>query len=180
MKSKSKWRKWTIPVMGSTPNIKNKNPNIPKTGKAYLITNARYCHSFCNGTSEGMDQYYDFEDAREWNVVQTWTLNLKDDTGVRLEGWTSARNSKNRYRKQLRNFSKVCAPKRYIQLLTRKSNLKTDSIKSICRPMAMAMSQNLKLGTREDGEIEAEEVVLNIQGIICNQDLPPIQKLFEV
>ena len=44
----------------------------------------------------------------------------------------------------------------------------------------MAMSQNLKLGTREDGEIEAEEVVLNIQGIICNQDLPPIQKPFEV
>ena len=31
----------------------------------------------------------------------------KDDTGVRLEGWIDARNTKNRYRNQLRNFSKV-------------------------------------------------------------------------
>lgn len=36
-------------------------------------------------------------------------------------------------------------------------------------------SQNWKLGTRKDGDVEAEEVVLRIQGIICNQDLPPIQ-----
>jgi hypothetical protein len=104
-------------------------------------------------------------------------LILKDDTGVRLEGWTNARNSNNRYRKQLRNFSKVCTPKRYIQLLTTK--FKKDSIKSICRPMAMAVTQNWKLGTREDG-VEAEEVVLCIQGIICGQELPPIRKPFEV
>lgn len=104
-------------------------------------------------------------------------VSLKDDTGVRLEGWMDARNTKNQYRNQLRNFSKVCAPKCYIQLLTRK--FKTDSIKSICRPMALtttgSTSQNWKLGTRKDGDVEAEEVVLRIQGIICNQDLPPIQ-----
>ena len=40
--------------------------------------------------------------------------------------------------------------------------------------MAVAMSQNWKLGTR-DGDTEAEEVILRIQGIICNRDLPPIQ-----
>ena len=60
-------------------------------------------------------------------------LILKDHTGIRLEGWMNSRNSKNRYHKQLRNFSKVCTPKHYIQILTIK--FKTDSIKSICRPM---------------------------------------------
>ena len=104
-------------------------------------------------------------------------LILKDHTGIRLEGWMNSRNSKNRYRKQLRNFSKVCTPKHYIQILTIK--FKTDSIKSICRPMAMARS-HWKLGTQEDGDIEAEEVVLCIQGIICDQNLPPIKKPFEV
>ena len=98
---------------------------------------------------------------------------MKDDTGVLLEGWMDARNTKNQYRNQLRNFSKVWAPKCYIQLLTRK--FKTDSIKTICRPMAMTTSRNWKFGTRKDGDVEAEEVVLCIQGIICNQDLPPIQ-----
>ena len=48
----------------------------------------------------------------------------KDDTGVRLEGWIDARNTKNRYRNQLRNFSKVYTlqkkKKHCIQLLTRK------------------------------------------------------------
>jgi hypothetical protein len=98
---------------------------------------------------------------------------MKYDTGVRLEGWMNARNTKNQYHNQLRNFPKVCAPKCYIQLLTRK--FKTDSIKTTCRPMSMTTSQNWKLGTRKDGDVEAEEVVLRIQGIICNQDLPPIQ-----
>lgn len=46
--------------------------------------------------------------------------------------------------------------------------------------MAMAGSQNLKFGTREEGDQEAEEVVLRIQGIICNRDLPPVQKPFKV
>lgn len=45
--------------------------------------------------------------------------------------------------------------------------------------MAMAVTQNWKLGTKEDG-VETEEVVLRVQGIICNRDLPPIQRPFEV
>jgi len=31
-----------------------------------------------------------------------------DNAGVRLEGWTNVRNTKNRYHNQLRNFTKVC------------------------------------------------------------------------
>ena len=46
--------------------------------------------------------------------------------------------------------------------------------------MAMAGSQNWKFGTQEDGDVEAEEVVLRLQGIICNRDLPPIQRPFRV
>jgi hypothetical protein len=46
--------------------------------------------------------------------------------------------------------------------------------------MAVAVSQNWKLGTREDGDEEAEEVILRVQGIICNRDLPPIQRPFQV
>ena len=44
----------------------------------------------------------------------------------------------------------------------------------------MAMSQNWKLSTQEKDEVEGEEVVLRVQGIICNRDLPPIQRPFEV
>lgn len=40
-------------------------------------------------------------------------LNLKENTGVRLEGWMNARNTKKQYGNQLRNFSKVCLPKYY-------------------------------------------------------------------
>lgn len=106
-------------------------------------------------------------------------LILNDDAGVRLEEWANTRNSKNRYRNQLRNFSKVCTtPNYYAQLMTR--NIKTDGIKTICTPMAMAASQKWKLGTRKDGDEEAEEVVLRVQGIICHRNLPPIQKPFEV
>jgi hypothetical protein len=43
----------------------------------------------------------------------------------------------------------------------------------------MAVSQNWKLGT-QDGDEEAEEVILRVQGIICNRDLPPIQRPFQV
>jgi hypothetical protein len=89
-----------------------------------------------------------------------------------------SRNTKNQHRNQLRNFSKVSIKIRFLQLLIRK--FKTDSIKSICRPMAVAVSQNWKLGTREDGDEEAEEVILRVQGIICNRDLPPIQRPFQV
>lgn len=41
-------------------------------------------------------------------------------------------------------------------------------------------SQNWKLGTREDRDDEPQEAVLSFQGIIANQDLPPIEKPFEV
>ena len=72
----------------------------------------------------------------------------------------------------------VCASYCYIYLLTRR--FKPDSIKNACRPMAMAGSQNWKFGTQEDDNVEAEEVVLRLQGIICNRDLPPIQRPFRV
>ncbi|KAF8148179.1 hypothetical protein B0H34DRAFT_679814 [Crassisporium funariophilum] len=88
-----------------------------------------------------------------------------DDARVRLDGWTDARNIKSRYRNQLRNFSK---------------RIKTNGIKNICKPMAMTASQSWKLGAQEDGDVEPEEVVLRIQGIICNQDLPPIQRPFKI
>ena len=45
-----------------------------------------------------------------------------------------------------------------IQLLTRIFQI--NSIKNICRPIAMKRSQNWKLGTQDDGDIEAEEVIL--------------------
>ena len=44
----------------------------------------------------------------------------------------------------------------------------------------MAESKNWKFGTQEDKDVEPEEVVLRVQGIICNQDLPPIKRPFEV
>jgi hypothetical protein len=50
--------------------------------------------------------------------------------------------------------------KYYIQLLTRK--FKTNGAKGICRPMAVAASGNWKLGSREDEEVEAEEVILRL------------------
>lgn len=89
-----------------------------------------------------------------------------------------ARNTKNRYHNQLRNFSKVYSSKYSIQILNRK--FKTNSIKSIHRPMAKAASQNWKLASKEKDNEEAEEVILRVQGIICNQDLPPIERPFEM
>ena len=46
--------------------------------------------------------------------------------------------------------------------------------------MAVAVSQNWKLGTQKDGDVEAEEVILRVQGIICNRDLPPIQRPYKM
>ena len=46
--------------------------------------------------------------------------------------------------------------------------------------MAVAVSQNWKLGTQENKDVDPEEVVLRVQGIICNRDLPPIQRPFEM
>jgi hypothetical protein len=58
--------------------------------------------------------------------------------------------------------------------------IKTNSIKTICKPTTSMGSQNWKLGTREDRDDEPQEAVLSFQGIIANQDLPPIEKPFEV
>jgi len=46
--------------------------------------------------------------------------------------------------------------------------------------MALAGSQNWKFGTQKNGEEEAEEVVLRLQGIICNRELPPIQRPYQM
>jgi len=66
------------------------------------------------------------------------------------------------------------------RLLIFLSCFKDDSIRDVSKPMAMAGSHNWKFGTQEDGDEEAEEVVLRIQGIICSRELPPIQKPFKM
>jgi hypothetical protein len=37
-----------------------------------------------------------------------------------------------------------------------------------------------KLGIQESEESEIEEVVLRVQGIVCNRELPPIRSPFKV
>jgi hypothetical protein len=37
-----------------------------------------------------------------------------------------------------------------------------------------------KLGVQEFEDSETEEVVLRIQGIVCNRELPPIRRPFKV
>jgi len=37
-------------------------------------------------------------------------------------------------------------------------------------------NRSWKLGTQEHEDSETEEVVLRIQGVVCNRDLPPIKK----
>ena len=37
-----------------------------------------------------------------------------------------------------------------------------------------------KLGVRESEDSEIEEVVLRIQGVVCNRELPPIRSPFKV
>jgi len=105
---------------------------------------------------------------------------LNDGIGARLERWMDARNTKNRYRIQLRNFLKVSQSKYTTRLLIFLSCFKDDSIRNVSKPMAMAGSHNWKFGTQEDGDEEAEEVVLRIQGVICSRELPPIQKPFKM
>ena len=60
-----------------------------------------------------MDQHYDFQDAREWkpntSEMHFQTL-IQGYAGDRLEGWMEERNTKNRFRDQLRNFVKVGEP----------------------------------------------------------------------
>jgi hypothetical protein len=57
---------------------------------------------------------------------------------------------------------------------------KTDSIKELCRPMVAGANQCWKLGVQESEDSEIEEVVLRIQGIVSNRELPPIRRPFKV
>jgi hypothetical protein len=57
---------------------------------------------------------------------------------------------------------------------------KTDSIKNLCRPMETGGNRCWKLGVLETEDSEIEEIVLRIQGIVCNRELPPIRKPFKV
>jgi hypothetical protein len=38
----------------------------------------------------------------------------------------------------------------------------------------------LKLGFQESEDSEIEEVVLRVQGVVCNRELPPIRRPFKV
>ena len=59
-------------------------------------------------------------------------------------------------------------------------NNKVDGIKNACKPMAMAGHLNWKFSIQAGQDQVLEEVMLHIQGIVCSQDLPPIQKPNEV
>ena len=41
--------------------------------------------------------------------------------------------------------------------------------------MEMGGNRYLKLGVQEFEDSEIEEVVLHIQGVVCNRELPPIR-----
>jgi len=60
-----------------------------------------------------MDEHYNFDDACEYNVHNSKDLTklMQNGSGVQLEKWTDARNTKSRSSKQLRNFLKVNAIK---------------------------------------------------------------------
>ena len=64
------------------------------------------------------------------------------------------------------------------QFLTQKK--KADSIKALCRPMEMGGNRCWKLGIQECEDSETEEVILRIQGIVCNRELPPIRSPFKM
>jgi hypothetical protein len=57
---------------------------------------------------------------------------------------------------------------------------KTDSIKELCRPMEMGGNGSWKLGVQESEDSEIEEVLLRIQGVVCNRELPPIRFPFKM
>ena len=57
---------------------------------------------------------------------------------------------------------------------------KTNSIKELCRVMEMRGNRCRKLGVQDSEDSEIEEVVLRVQGIVCNRELPPIRKPFKV
>ena len=90
----------------------------------------------------------------------------------------NVRNTKSQYTKQLRNFLKVSI----LSYQTKLTNTvqKTDSIKGFCRPMEMGGNGCWKLGVQDPEDSEIEEVVLRVQGVVCNRELPPIRKPFKV
>lgn len=46
--------------------------------------------------------------------------------------------------------------------------------------MEMGGNRSWKLGVQEHEDTEIEEVVLRIQGVVCNRELPPIRRPFKV
>lgn len=46
--------------------------------------------------------------------------------------------------------------------------------------MEMGGKRSWKLGIQESEESEIEEVILRVQGIVCNRELPPIRNPFKV
>lgn len=159
----------------------NLDKSLQRTFKGYrklqpirIKTNTGYCCKFNQQTSWTNIMMLLMPVSE--NLYKLENLILKDNAGHQLEGWMNQRNTRNRYRNQLRNFSKVSKSNFFISLLIKQS--KTDSIKSICKPiqMATAENQNWKFCTQQDSSVEGEEVVLSIQGILCNRDLPPIQR----
>ena len=61
-----------------------------------------------------------------------------------------------------------------------KQTNKINGIKNACRTMTMNENRSWKLGAQEQEDSETGEVVLRIQGIVCNRDLPPIKKPFRM
>ena len=59
-------------------------------------------------------------------------------------------------------------------------NKKTDSIKELCRPMEMGGNRCWKLGFQDSEDSEREEVILRVQGVVGNRELPPIRSPFKV
>lgn len=46
--------------------------------------------------------------------------------------------------------------------------------------MEIGGNRSWKLGIQESEDSETEEVVLRIQGVVCNRELPPIRRPFKV
>ena len=46
--------------------------------------------------------------------------------------------------------------------------------------MEAGANRSWKLGVQESEDSEMEEVILRVQGIMCNRELPPIRRPFKV
>ena len=126
-----------------------------------------------------------------WTLQLFWRSLVNDTTwrpkrlthsnpGDRLEEWLNARNTKAQYTKQLRNFLKVSIWAVKYSNNTYWYHKKTDSIKGLCKPMEMGGNRCWKLGVEDPEDSEIQEVILRIQGVVCNRELPPIRKPFKV